>query len=204
MESKTLTIILPNRDEVGIHQLIKDIEDRLPVTQIIVCKDTERRGKGWAIRSALNYAQGDWICFLDGDGEIPARMLLRLIPFLEDFDVVVGSKRITHSPMRRKIMTHLTRIWFKFLYGLKCDTQTGIKLFRREALHSLNWYWDCNSFVFDVELLYRLNQKGFKIVEVPIECELRRQLSFKTIRTIFWGSILLWLKLKTGLRVKGI
>ncbi len=195
MESKTLTIILPNRDEVGIHQFIKEIEDRLPVTQIIVCKDTERRGKGWAIRSALNYAQGEWICFLDGDGEIPARMLLRLIPFLEDFDVVVGSKRITHSPMRRKVMTRLTRLWFKLLFGLKADSQTGIKLFRRAALDNLNWKWESNGFIFDVEVLARLQQRGFRIIEVPIECEIKRQLAFKTIFRIFGESVWLWFRL---------
>ena len=192
LESKTLSIILPNKDEVGIHEFIKEIEDRLPVTQIIVCKDTQRRGKGWAIRSALNYAQGDWIAFLDGDGDIPARMLLRLIPFLEDFDVVVGSKRITKSPMRRKIMTRVTRVWFKLLFGVKCDTQTGIKLFRRSALDSLNWNWRSNGFIFDVEVISRLQKKDMRIVEVPIECEIRKQLAVKTIKTIFLES--LWLK----------
>lgn len=192
MESKTLSIILPNSDSIGVHDFIKEMEDRLPVTQIIVSKDTERRGKGWAIRQALNYAQGEWICFLDSDGDIPVRMLLRLIPFLEDFDVVVGSKRITHSPMRRKIMTRVTRLWFKFLFGVKCDTQTGIKLFRRSALDALNWHWDSNGFIFDVEVISRLQKKGMRIVEVPIECEIRRQLAIRTIRIIFLES--LWLK----------
>ena len=192
LESKTLSIILPNKDEIGIHEFIKGIEDKLPVTEIIVSKDTERRGKGWAIRQALNYARGEWIAFLDGDGEIPARMLLRLIPFLEDFDVVVGSKRITKSPLRRKIMTRLTRIWFKLLFGVKCDTQTGIKLFRRSALQSLNWNWESNGFIFDAEIIARLQKKDMRIVEVPIECEIRRQLAVKTIKTIFLES--LWLK----------
>jgi len=192
LESKTLSIILPNSNETGVHEFIKEMEHRLPVTQIIVSKDTERRGKGWAIRQALNYAQGEWICFLDSDGEIPARMLLRLIPFLEDFDVVVGSKRITHSPLRRKVMTRITRVFFKLLFGVRCDTQTGIKLFRRSALEALNWNWESNGFIFDAEIIARLQKKGVKIVEVPIECEIRRQLAVKTIRTIFLES--LWLR----------
>ena len=121
-------------------------------------------------------------------------MLLRLLPFLDDFDAVVGSKRIGKSPLRRKIMTRLTRLWYKLLYGLRVDTQTGIKLFRREALESLDWSWESNGFIYDVEVLARLRDKGFRMIEVPIECEIRRQLAFKTIFKIFGES--LWLKFR--------
>ena len=187
-----LSIILPSRSEPEIQVFIKEVEAKLPVSEIIVSNDQESRGKGRVIREALKHAKGDQIAFLDGDGEIPARMLLRLLPFLEDFDVVVGSKRITHSPLRRKIMTHVTRIWFRFLFGVQCDTQTGIKLFRRSALASLDYNWESNGFIFDAEIIARLQRSGFKIVEVPIECEIRRQLAFRTIFIIFGESI--WLK----------
>ena len=88
-------------------------------------------------------------------------------------------------------MTHLTRLWFRFLFGVQFDTQTGIKLFRREALESLD-HWESNGFIFDAEIIARLQAKGYKIVEVPIECEIRRQLAIKTIFRIFGES--LWLK----------
>src|SRR3990167_3737499 len=190
----TLSIILPSRSEPEIQAFLKEVEAKLPVTEIIVSNDQESRGKGRVIREALKHAKGDQIAFLDGDGEIPARMLLRLLPFLEDFDVVVGSKRITNAPLRRKIMTHVTRIWFRFLYGLQVDTQTGIKLFRREAILSSPWISD--SFVFDVEVLYNIQSKGFRIIEVPIECEIRRQLPFKTIWNVFRDSVFLWIRLR--------
>src|SRR3990167_3607046 len=184
-----LSIILPSRSEPEIQVFIKEVDAKLPVSEIIVSNDQESRGKGRVIREALSQAKGDQIAFLDGDGEIPARMLLRLLPFLEDFDVVCGSKRITHSPLRRKIMTHVTRIWFRFLYGVQVDTQTGIKLFRRSVLDG---GWEANGFIFDAEIIARLQRQGLKIVEVPIECEIRRQLAFKTIWVVFCES--LWLK----------
>ena len=190
-----LSILLPNHKETGIHEFMKQIEDIFSGQdlEIIVCKDSESKGKGWALREAFIQSKGDLVAFLDGDGEIPARMLLRLLSFIDDFDVAVGSKRITYSPLRRKIMTRLTRLWFKFLYGVKCDTQTGIKLFRRCALSSLgSKSWESNGFIFDAEIIARLQKYGFKMVEVPIECEIRRQLAFKTIWTIFKES--LWLK----------
>ena len=191
-----LSIILPHHSEPTIAAFVEEIQDKLPVTQIIVSRDRDGKGKGWAIRQALTHAKGEYVAFLDGDGDIPCRMLLRLLPFLEDFDVVVGSKRITHSPMRRKVMTHVTRLWFRFLYGVQVDTQTGIKLFKRSALELLgdgSW-WESNGFIFDVEIIANLQKKGVKIVEVPIECEIRKQLAFKTIFKIAGESI--WLKFR--------
>jgi len=187
-----LSILIPNHNEESMSAFVNEIERSLPVHEIVIVRDREGKGKGWALREALKQATGDQIAFLDGDGEIPARMLRRLLPFLEDFDVVVGSKRITHSPTRRKVMTHVTRIWFRFLFGVQVDTQTGIKLFRKSCFDYMADYWDANGFIFDVEILEFLQRKGFRLVEVPIECEIRRQLPFKQIFRITGES--LWLK----------
>lgn len=171
-----------------------ELQHRFPQAgEIIVARDREGKGKGWALRNAFGQSKGDIIAFIDGDGDIPVRMLGRLMPFLEDFDAVVGSKRITRSPMRRKVMTHVTRIWFRFLFGVQVDTQTGIKLFRRSALEQID-SWDSNGFIFDVELLESLQRKGFKLVEVPVEVEIKKQLAFKTIFRITGES--LWLKFR--------
>ena len=193
-----LSIILPNHKEENVHAFIEEIQSILPVSEIIVSNDTESKGKGWAIREALSLATGDKIAFLDADGEIPARMLLRLLPFIDDFDIIAGSKRIGKSTIRRKVMTRLTRWWFKILFGLKADSQTGIKLFRRSALEALDWNWESNGWIFDCEILARLHAKGFRIIEVPIECDLKRQLAIKTIIKIFGES--LWLKYRLMVR----
>ncbi len=187
-----LSILLPSKSELNLDSFIAEIERLLPVHEIVIYNDRAGQGKGHALREAFKASRGECVAFLDGDAEIPARMLLRLLPFIEDFDVVCGSKRITYSPLRRKIMTHVTRIWFRFLYGVQADTQTGIKLFRRPALEALDGGWESNGFIFDAEIIARLQKKKFKIVEVPIECEIRRQLAFKTIWVIFCES--LWLK----------
>ena len=195
-----LSILIPNHNEAEIHKFIQEVENLGIAHEIIISKDSESRGKGWALREAFNQSRGDLIAFIDGDGDIQARMLRRLIPFLEDFPVVVGSKRITRSPGRRKIMTRVTRKWFRFLFGVYVDTQTGIKLFRRTALENLDGGWEANGFVFDLEIISRLQRLGVPMVEVPIECEIKRQLAFKTIFIIAGESI--WLYFRLLFRVK--
>lgn len=186
-----LSVLIPDHNENGIKEFVQEVEALNIADEIIVCKDSESKGKGWALREAILQSKGDLIAFIDGDNEIPPRMFYRLLPFLEDFDVVVGSKRITKSPLRRKIMTHVTRVWFRFLFGIQVDSQTGIKIFRRSVFDFSDGCWKSNGFCFDLEIIAKLQKNGISMVEVPIECEIRRQLSFKTIFRITWESLCL-------------
>lgn len=186
-----LSILIPSRNEPNIVKFVEEVERELPAHEIIVIRDNDGRGKGWALREALLHAKGDCIAFLDGDGDIPPRMLHRLFPFLEDFDIVVGSKRVLNAPWHRKIITHLSRIYIRLAFGLTVDTQTGIKLFRYDALE----YWKSNSFFFDVEILAKAMRKGKRIIEVPIEAEIKASMSMKALYLTFRESLCLLYRL---------
>lgn len=186
-----LSIILPSHREPEIQAFVSLVETHFPACEILVSSDSEGRGKGWAIRQAIAFAKGDQIAFLDGDGDIHPRMLLRLLPFLDDFDVVVGTKRIKHRHFSRRIVTVLSRIYIRTIFGLTCDTQTGIKLFRRSAL--VNWKTD--GFLFDVEILAGIHKNGGRIVEVPIEAEITERMSKGAVWKTFLESLILKFRL---------
>lgn len=182
-----LSIILPSHREPDILEFVAEVEEKIPSSEIIVSKDTYGRGKGWAIREALREARGSEIVFLDGDGDISPRMLLRLLPFLDDFDAVVGTKRIKHKHLSRRVITYLSRLYIRILFGLDVDTQTGIKLYRREMLDT----WKTDGFLFDVEILHKIKKSGGRIIEVPIEAEIKERVSPKVLwRTLVESLIL--------------
>lgn len=172
-----LSIILPSHREPEIQEFVAKVEECLPPCEIIVSSDRYGRGKGWAIREALKECRGDKVVFLDGDGDIHPRMLMRLLPFLDDFDAVVGTKRIAHKHFSRRAITLLSRLYIRMMFGLNFDTQTGIKLFRKEALD----LWDTDGFLFDVEVLYRVKKHSYRIIEVPIEAEITERMSGRAL-----------------------
>lgn len=182
-----LSIILPSHKEPEIHAFVDEVEKYLPAMEIIVSNDRDGRGKGWAIRQAVTVARGEAVCFLDGDGDIHPRMLFRLLPFLEDFDAVVGTKRIAHKHFARRVVTVLSRLYIRLFFGLSCDTQTGIKLFRREAIKP----WKTDGFLFDVELLAAIQKHGGKIIEVPIEAEITERMTWRVLWRTFLESLVL-------------
>jgi glycosyltransferase involved in cell wall biosynthesis len=154
------------------------IEEVIPENnlQIIGCNDRHSNGKGWAVREALKWAKGDYVILIDGDGDIEPRMIKRLMPFLEDYDIVVGKKEI-RGLLSRRILTILSRAYISILFKLGVDTQTGIKIFKKEALCD----WETNGYMFDLEILAKAQKKGFKIIEVPIEVDIKKRMKLKSV-----------------------
>lgn len=185
-----LSIILPSHREPEIQKFVELVERHRPACcEIIVSSDRYGRGKGWAIREALTRAKGDAVAFLDGDGDIHPRMLFRLLPFLDDFDAVVGTKRIAHKHFSRRVITLLSRLYIRVMFGLNFDTQTGIKIFKRDYLI---WGWKTDGFLFDVEVLYKVKKASGRIIEVPIEAEITERMSGRAL----WKTLVESLTLK--------
>lgn len=195
-----ISFLLPSKNEPKVQQTIKKIEDlamqlRMPEIQVIVCNDREGRGKGWAVRQCLPYATNKLVCFLDADGDIEPRMVKRLIPYLDDYDVIVGVKPIS-GRWDRRILTALSRIYLALLFDIKVDTQTGIKLFKRDAIQGIDWY--NNHWLFDIEVLSLAKQRGYRMIEVPIEADVSKGVRGKALWRTFCESITLWLELRNN------
>ena len=184
-----LSIILASAQEPNILAMMEETEACFPAAQIIVSNDRYRLGKGWAIREALSEATGDIIVFIDGDGDISPKMINRLLPHLDEFDIVVGTKN-TRRLLSRWILSGLARVYISVMFGIPVDTQTGIKVFKRSALPM----WEANSFAFPVEILAKA--QGAKMFEVMIETRAARKMKLKSIFAALIGSIKIWGRLR--------
>lgn len=185
-------MILPSKNEPGVHKVMEELEYLYPEAQLIVSNDGAGHGKGWAFRAALPHATGDTIVMLDADGDISPRMIARLLPFLADYDIVCGTKPISGRKSRR-IISYFSRLYIALCFGIKCDSQTGIKVFRREAIPTFY----SNRWLFDLEILSVAKQQGFSMIEVPIEYtpgnnKVKLISLWKTLKE----SITLWLELR--------
>lgn len=183
-----MSILIPNKIEPRIHDVLGEIDRLCPGCQVIIAADRAGKGKGWAIRTALAQAKFDIICFLDGDMDIHPRMIKRLVPFLYDYDIVVGKKQI-RGILSRRILTRLSRIFIQFLFEINFDTQTGIKLFRREALTQ----WTTDGWMFDLEILAKARKAGARIIEIPVEANIERKMSTRSVLKCFVEAIRLWI-----------
>jgi len=138
------------------------------------------RGKGAALFRGFAESTGEQVAFLDADLEIAPEQLLRLLAVMEasGAEVVVGTKTGSRSgfPLRRRLLSRGFRASVSFLFGLSIsDTQTGIKLFRREVLERVAPRMTTSRFAFDIELLVAASRFGYRICECPIEAAFARE-----------------------------
>lgn len=94
-------------------------------------------------------------------------------------DVVIGSKMHKDSeleyPKIRRIMS-LGYYWMlRVLFRLKVkDTQTGLKIFRADALKAVIPLIKTKGYAYDIEILVALNTRGYRIMEMPVRLVFHR------------------------------
>lgn len=186
-----LSIIMPATDLNKANEMVQEVEALFNSVQIIVSSNRQGLGKGFAVREALKQATGEFICFLDGDGDISPKMIKRLIPYLVDYDIVCGTKPIS-GLWSRRIITYWSRLYLALLFGIKVDSQTGLKLFKR---HAISDFYN-NGFLFDLEILCLAKQKGFTMIEVPIEANVSKHMKFISLWKTLKESWTLFLELR--------
>src|ERR1700677_2348356 len=127
-------------------------------------------GKGAAIRTALEYARGEYVLIQDSDLEYDPQDYPALLRPLQsgEANVVYGVRpdrpeRGLRFFLGAKLLTHLTNL----LYGAGIhDEATCYKVFPRSLLAQISV--ECRRFEFCPEITAKLCRMGEKIAEVPI------------------------------------
>ena len=140
------------------------------------------KGKGYALKYGTDFANGNFILFLDADLDLHPSQLIGMYKIMQEnnADVVIGSKMhkdsMTNYPFFRKILSSSYYLIIKVLFRLKVkDTQTGIKLFKQDVLKKCIQQVLVRRYAFDLELLVIINRKGYRIFEAPVYVKENRE-----------------------------
>ena len=156
----------------------------------------ENHGKGNALKRACEIANGKYIIFCDGDMEIDPSQLEIFFEIMnkENADIVIGSKRHKNSVVNysniRKIISFVYFMFVKIFFHLPIqDTQTGLKLFKREAIINIFPRILVKAFAYDLEVLVACNSNGKKIVSAPVIVNPNRHFGFIKL-SVLWKTFI--------------
>src|SRR3990170_1741281 len=128
----------------------------------------DNRGKGYAIRFGMARARGGIIAFIDAGNDLNASGIGLALEHLKWYkaDIIVGSKRHRASrvyyPFQRKVLSFIVQRATRLLFGVDVsDTQTGLKIFRREVLEKVLPRLLVKRWAFDLEMLAAAHRLGF-------------------------------------------
>jgi glycosyltransferase involved in cell wall biosynthesis len=167
-----LIIVEPGEDRT--EELARQVADEDPRFEI-VC-NPNARGKGFAVKTGMLRARGDWIFFMDADLSVPLRFVPEFLRSADRADVLMGSRRHRESriPVRQPLAREAGGRVFNRILKLCgttrfADTQCGFKGFRREAARKIFPCVEQAGFGFDVEVLALAEAFGYRILELPVE-----------------------------------
>jgi glycosyltransferase involved in cell wall biosynthesis len=195
--TQSVSIVLPVHNErEGIEEVIraihKNVFSRLRDAEFIVAEDgstdgtkevlsrlakeipirlvssNDRKGYARAAYDALGLATKEVVFFLDSDGQHKESDFWKLLPFINDFDIVTGYKcPRSDSPVRLFISRVMNTLIF-FVFGpFFRDINSGFKLFRREALKTLLEKYEGLDFI-STEFLIKAFILKMPVAEVPV------------------------------------
>ena len=136
---------------------------------------TENQGKGKALRKGLELAakMSPYVAYIDADLSVPVRYVSVDLPQDNPEATVVCGQRRTLSSVSwsRRILSGLSRLSNRMLLGIKVDdTQCPLKIIPSEAYLEVYKNLKGYRWIFDMELLYALQKKGYRLkpVDVPM------------------------------------
>jgi glycosyltransferase involved in cell wall biosynthesis len=136
-----------------------------------------RQGYGFAIRRGLQEASGDYIVVSEPDGTFLGRDTFKLLAYVDDFDVVYGSRTARTFIWRGANMGAWLR-WgnwgvaklMEFLFNSTNLTDVGctMRLVRREALAEIEDDFTVGGSAFGPEMMLLSLLRGLRLIQVPV------------------------------------
>lgn len=154
----------------GTPEILRQLEKE---GQIRLIGHERNRGKGAAVRTGIQAAQGDLILVQDADLEYDPRDYPALLnPIKEGWAEVVYGSRFLGGPRRpilfwnmvaNRLLTLMTNVLYN---NILTDMETGYKLFKAEVIKSIPI--KASGFDFEPEITAKLLKRKVRIFEVPI------------------------------------
>jgi len=126
------------------------------------------KGYGGALRTGFANASKDWVFYTDGDAQYDVQDLRTLYAQLGDgIDMAQGYKISRNDPWYRKVIGRVYHHTVKRMFGLRMrDVDCDFRLIRRSVFDKVKL--TRNSGVICVEMMKKIQDNGFKIVEAPV------------------------------------
>jgi len=164
------------------------------------------RGKGEALRIGLAMGRGRYVGFIDADGDVDPAVLEPFLALVHTYqpDVVLGSKRHPLSdvsyPRLRRVYSWGYQQIIRVLFRLNIrDSQTGVKLIRREVLAGALPRMAEKRFAFDLELFVVARHLGYRrFFEAPvsIDHQFESTISFRSVRGMLVDTLAIFYRLR--------
>jgi glycosyltransferase involved in cell wall biosynthesis len=150
------------------------------------------RGYGAALKTGVAAAEGNLLTFVMADGQFNAACVEQLIPYIDSWDLVLGTRARREDRWIRRFNSRLYVALANRLFHLGVQDVNCGKLFHTTVLRQMPLL--STGPVIDTEILTRARQRGYRWIEVPVPHFPRRAGRAKgsSPLNVLWSLVDLW------------
>ena len=169
-------VVIDDNSPDGTGKLVdklKENEKRLHIVH-----REKKLGLGTAHIAGFKYSMeknADLILTMDADFSHDPSYIPAIIEQSKNFDIIIGSRYVDggkalNSPLSRKLLSRCANLFAKTMIGLKArDCTAGFRCYKTAIFKSINLdEVFSNGYSFLIEVLYKLQNHGFLVKEIPI------------------------------------
>jgi glycosyltransferase involved in cell wall biosynthesis len=127
---------------------------------------------GLALKTGAMEAKFNRIIYFPIDLSVELSFIPQSIELLEDYDIVIGSKRMRHNLDHREwhriLLSRGYHRLVRLLYDTSLTDTTCVKAYRRDEILEMMNRVPSGSQVFETEVLMEAQKYGLKVIEVPV------------------------------------
>jgi glycosyltransferase involved in cell wall biosynthesis len=216
VNSETVAVLIPcYNEEITIAEVIRQFREQLPDADIYVFDNNssdgtveratqagakvlheKRQGKGYVVQSMFQRVDADIYVMVDGDDTYPAELVNALIGPIRrgEADMVIGSRLHANAKSDFRFTNRLGNHMFCFLlnriFGVKLtDLLSGYRVFSRRLVRGLPLFG--GGFETEAEMTIKALERGFSIVELPVNLSHRPAGSHSKVKVVQDGLVIL-------------
>jgi dolichol-phosphate mannosyltransferase len=194
LQAVNYIIIVDDNSPDGTGQIADELANQYHEVHVI--HRSGKLGLGTAYIAGFKHALAlptDCIMTMDADFSHHPRHIPSLIAQTRVYDLSIGSRYVDgggtiHCTLWRRFLSRMSNTIARLPLGLQArDCTAGFRCYRRQVLEAIDLDSIFSSgYSFLVEMLYRSQQLGYRVGEVPIIFENRRQGASKISRHEIW------------------
>ena len=172
-------IVIDDGSDDGTQEACKDLMKIYNTAEkdIIRLKPRAKKlGLGTAYVHGMTFARGNFIILMDADMSHHPKFIPKMIELQKSggYDIITGTRYVTGGGVygwdtRRKLTSRVANYLADTSLNLGVSDLTGsFRLYKKEILQSCVRDVKSKGYVFQMEMMFRAREKGYKVGEVPI------------------------------------
>jgi len=124
-------------------------------------------GYGAAIRSGIQACQKEHVFFTDGDNQFDVSQLSHFVPFISQYDAIIGFRLNRQDSSVRKANAWTWNRLVRLMFGLKVkDIDCAFKLFHRKVFDDIQL--ESSGAMMSTEILVKIMKNWYNIREIGV------------------------------------